>query len=135
MQGAFGATLATVASELPYEGEFRFLLDTRCGYHSFQSAGSFTYITRFSGEVFVVHAPLGHLMDNPFEDTRVPVPDILEDLRVRALFQDKGDFLEATGLSGVSDNQVITGFFTVGNASISIPLGSVATGPGIYVFP
>jgi hypothetical protein len=138
--GDFGATLATVAASLPYEGELRFLLDTRCGWYYLQGAGSFTYFLRFSGQTFIVHAPkeyLRHLNDevpNPIFE----VSDIIEDLSLRALCPTVAEFERQTGLDTVTNGTVITGLLTAGNASYGGTIGPVdlwaAAGPCLYLF-
>ncbi len=135
IQGAFGATLATVASSLPYEGEMRFLLDPKCGYYYFLGAGSFTYYLRFSGATFVVHAPYHDLTGpNPFFATT----PILEDLQIRALYIDPESFKTNMGFSGLDGNTVITGVLNSGNVSFSYGIDplelSLALGTGMYLF-
>ena len=134
--GSFGATLTSLASSLPYEGEFRFYLDPNCGYFYLLSGGSFTYFLRFSGEVFIVHAPYKLLKRPPdfIGETR-----LLETLSIRALFQSPRDFEEKTGLSSISDdNTVVSGVFQAGNASFSYGVSvlsvNVAAGAGTYLF-
>lgn len=136
IQGAFGATLATVARSLPYEGEMRFLLDPKCGYFYLLGAGSFTYGLRFSGATFVVHAPYRDLTaPNPF----FGATPILEDLKIRALYTDLESFKTSMGFSGLNGrNPVITGVLNSGNVSLSYgvdPLElSLALGTGMYLF-
>ena len=134
--GSFGATMTSLASSLPYEGEFRFYLDPNCGYFYLLSGGSFTYYARFSGEVFIVHAPY-RLVKRPPDfigETR-----LLETLSSRALFLDIGEFEKKTGLSQITDdNTVISGFFQAGNASKTFGFDGLsvdlALGAGTYVF-
>ncbi|MCJ7485331.1 MAG: hypothetical protein MUQ25_04075 [Candidatus Aminicenantes bacterium] len=134
--GSFGATMTSLASSLPYEGEFRFYLDPNCGYFYLLSGGSFTYYARFSGEVFIVHAPY-RLVKRPPDfigETR-----LLETLSIRALFSSVGDFEKKTGLSRITDdNTVVSGFFQAGNASKSFGFDALsvnlALGAGTYVF-
>jgi hypothetical protein len=134
--GSFGATMTSLASSLPYEGEFRFYLDPNCGYFYLLSGGSFTYYARFSGEVFIVHAPY-RLVKRPPDfigETR-----LLETLSSRALFSTTGDFEKKTGLSRITDdNTVVSGFFQAGNASKSFGFDelsvNLALGAGMYVF-
>ena len=134
--GSFGATMTSLASSLPYEGEFRFYLDPNCGFFYLLSGGSFTYYARFSGEVFIVHAPY-RLVKRPPDfigETR-----LLETLSMRALFSTTGDFEKKTGLSRITDdNTVVSGFFQAGNASKSFGFDelsvNLALGAGTYVF-
>jgi hypothetical protein len=133
--GSFGATMTSLASSLPYEGEFRFYLDPNCGYFYLLSGGSFTYYARFSGEVFIVHAPY-RLVKRPPDfvgETRM-----LETLSARALFSSTDDFEKKTGLNGLSDDTVVSGVFQAGNASRSFGFDAVsvnlALGAGTYIF-
>ena len=145
LTGAFGATLTTVAQSLPYEGEFRFMLDPRHSYYYVLGAGSFTYYLRFSGSTFVLHAPYKDLYENPFR-SYLGVTDLLEDLRIRSLLGSVDEFTSAIGLpayntSSTSSNNactIISGLFSSGNVSYSFgygPLGlSVASGTGNFLF-
>jgi hypothetical protein len=134
--GAFGATLTSLASSLPYEGEFRFYLDPNCGYFYLLSGGSFTYYARFSGEVFIVHAPYKLLKRPPdfIGETR-----LMETMSIRALFPRPEDFIQKTGLGQLSDdNTVISGVFQSGNASRTFGVGplsvNLAVGAGTYLY-
>jgi hypothetical protein len=133
--GAFGATMTSLACSLPYEGEFRFYLDPNCGFFYLLSGGSFTYYLRFSGEVFIVHAPYKLLKRPPdfIGETR-----LMETLSVRALFPDPDDFVKKTGLSQLSDNTVVSGVFQAGNASYgfgaSVLSVNLAAGAGTYLY-
>jgi len=133
--GAFGATLTSLASSLPYEGEFRFYLDPNCGYFYLLSGGSFTYFLRFSGEVFVVNAPYKLLKRPP---DFIGETQLIETLSIRALFPGPGDFADKTGLSRVSDKTVVSGVFQAGNAAFSYGVNvlsvNVAAGAGTYLF-
>lgn len=133
--GAFGATYTPVANEIPYEGEFRFYLDPNQGHYYVQMAGSFTYFLRFSGELFIVHAPYGRLKDLP---PFFGVTNILDDFSSRALFPDVNEFTSTVRLDNLSNNAIITGFFTAGNAKKGFNLGllsvEIASGPGIYAY-
>jgi hypothetical protein len=133
--GAFGATLTSLASSLPYEGEFRFYLDPNCGYFYLLSGGSFTYFLRFSGEVFVVNAPYKLLKRPP---DFIGETQLIETLSIRALFPGPRDFADKTGLSRLSDNTVISGVFQAGNAAFSYGVNvlsvNVAAGAGTYLF-
>ncbi len=133
--GAFGATMTSLASSLPYEGEFRFYLDPNCGYFYLLSAGSFTYFLRFSGEVFVVNAPYKLLKRPP---DFIGETQLIETLSIRALFPGPDDFADKTGLSRVPDNTVVSGVFQSGNAAFSYGVDvlsvNVAAGAGTYLF-
>jgi hypothetical protein len=133
--GSFGATLSPVASSLPYEGEFQFYLNPNCGYYYILAGGSFTFYLRFSGYIFIVHAPYGDLSASP------PYPwvsTILEDLKNRSLFRTQDDFKSTTHLNSISPNTVITGVFTAGTASFGCSYGPVgfnlAAGCGNYIY-
>ena len=132
--GDFGATLASVASSLPYEGEFRFMVNPNCGHYYFLGAGSFTYYLRFSGSSFIVHAPYGRLTSLP---SHLGVTDLLQDLRIRTLFTSRDDFKKAIGLNGLGDTTLISGVLTAGNASYTFGIGplsvKVGAGPGAYL--
>jgi hypothetical protein len=136
IEGAFGATMATVASELPYEGEFRFLLDSKCGFFYVQAAGSFTYYLRFTGALFVVHAPLQQLRNpSPFDG----VSPILDDLSIRALFDNEPAFEKAVGFDVIDPATIITGVLNSGGASLGYDIDGIATlklaaGVGTYLF-
>lgn len=133
--GAFGATMTSLACSLPYEGEFRFYLDPNCGYFYLLSGGSFTYYARFSGEVFIVHAPYKLLKRPPdfIGETR-----LMETLSIRALFPRPEDFVQKTGLGQLSDDTVVTGVFQSGNASRTFGVGplsvDLAVGAGTYLY-
>jgi hypothetical protein len=135
IEGAFGATMATVASQIPYEGEFRFYLDTKCGYFYVQAAGSFTYFFRFTGDLFIVHAPL-ELLESP--PPFIGVSQILDDLSIRGLFYDTQSFKEAVGFAGLDPRTIITGVFNSGGAQfgydIEIATLKIAAGAGSYLF-
>ena len=133
--GSFGATMTSLACSLPYEGEFRFYLDPNCGYFYLLSGGSFTYYARFSGEVFIVHAPYKLLKRPPdfIGETR-----LMETLSIRALFSRPEGFIEKTGLGQLSDDTVVTGVFQSGNASRTFGFGplsvDLAVGAGTYLY-
>jgi len=133
--GAFGATMTSLASSLPYEGEFRFLLDTRCGYYFVQAAGSFTWAVRFTGETFIVHAPMKYLREAPPFPT---VPPIISDISIRLLSPTPGDFESEIGVSDLDDNTVLTGVLTAGGASFGFNAGAAtldaAVAGGSYIF-
>jgi hypothetical protein len=133
--GSFGATMTSLACSLPYEGEFRFYLDPNCGYFYLLSGGSFTYYARFSGEVFIVHAPYKLLKRPPdfIGETR-----LMETLSIRALFSRPEGFILKTGLGQLSDDTVVTGVFQSGNASRTFGFGplsvDLAIGAGTYLY-
>ena len=133
--GSFGATMTSLASTLPYEGEFRFYLDPNCGYFYLLSGGSFTYYARFSGEVFIVHAPYKLLKRPPdfLGETR-----LMETLSSRALFSKPEGFIQKTGLGQLSDDTVVSGVFQSGNASRTFGIGplsvNLAVGAGTYLY-
>ena len=135
LQGDFSATSSSVAEELPYEGEFRFYLDTKCGYYYLHGLGSFAYFLRFGADIFIIHAP--------FSDLQAPtsffgVTPILEALWMRSLFNTQEDFLEVTGLNEALGNTIVSGLFLAGNCSGSCSLGEyfadIATGAGFFGF-
>lgn len=134
--GAFGATLASVASSLPYEGEFKFCLNPRCGYYYFLGAGSFTYYLRFSGLLFLVHAPYNYLTLSPFDNST----DVIGDMTIRTLSNNIGRFKQLMQFDdpSITQSTIITGFFSAGSASLGIDLGvfdlSLKAGTGNYFF-
>ena len=137
LYGEFGATYTPVASELPYEGEFRFFLDTSNGYFYMLGAGTFTYYLTFRGETLIVHAPYGSLKYNP---GFVGSTQLLEDLSTRALFSRVEEFTELIGFRGLTDDTVITGLFHAGNVSYTLGIGDtgigveLTAGGGTYMF-
>jgi hypothetical protein len=139
IQGAFGATYTSIASSLPYEGELKFLIDTQNGYFYVLSAGSFTYFLRFSGLVFIFHAPYRLIKETP---PFIAVTGVLDDMSIRTLFHTTGDFKAAVGFdrfeSTSAQNTVLTGALTAGNASVTKDLKilslKIAAGPGVYVY-
>lgn len=133
--GSLSGRLPIVGTSKNFDGEFRFFLDTQCGYFYLQSAGTFTYFATFSGQVFIVHAPYEALTaPSPFAGT----PPILRFLRDRALFPTDGDFTSATGLDALAPTTVITGVLISGNVSASVGVGPLTVGlwqgGGSYVF-
>ncbi|HUX58462.1 MAG TPA: hypothetical protein VMV77_15935 [Bacteroidales bacterium] len=117
--GAFGSTYTDVAFSLPYEGEFRFFLDPKCGYFYMLGAGSFTiYGIPLRGQVFILHAPRRVLDTHPF--TSYNTTSLLEDMTIRSLSRDVTAFLSDTQLDAVNSNAVITGCLTSGVASYGI---------------
>ena len=137
IEGAFGATYTPIAMMLPYEGEFRFFINDFDGHFYVHMAGSFTYYLRFRGEIFIVHAPYGKLLAPP---PFLGVTNILEDLSLRALFPGVEDFKSTIGFDTLSEDTIITGFFTAGNAQMDVDIIEyvlslkIASGPGIYAF-
>lgn len=125
LYGSFGATYTPVATELPYEGEFRFFIDTGCGYFYMLGAGSFTYYVTFHGTTLIVHAPYKVLKnDSPPGGDLMGVTSLLEDIGLRSLSLSEKDFKMNTGLMDASGNElpdetIITGAFTTGGASFS----------------
>jgi len=136
VQGAFGATNAEVANNLPYEGEFQFYLDLNRAYYYVQIAGSFTYVARFSGEIFIIHAPFAQLLS---PSVFPGVSDIVDDLYLRANFPDRQTFLSTTHLDRVPDGcAIVNGMFSAGTASLSFDVGlagaEVRAGAGFWGF-
>jgi len=114
------------------------LLDTNCGYYYFQTAGSFTYVLRFSGELFLVHAPYRELNANPFGAGVVPITSIIDDIWQRALFLNRDTFKTSVGLEDLDNtayqNTVLTGMLSAGNVSGSFGGVNLASGPGLFLF-
>jgi hypothetical protein len=140
IEGAFGATLATVARSLPYEGDLRFKLDTHCGYFYFQGAGSFTYYVRFTGQTLGLHAPYSFLTAS---ETFPWVSQILDELRIRASFTSVEDFTKAAGLitangEPLDPGTVISGVLTTGGVSKDASYGFLSAtanlGLGSYLY-
>jgi hypothetical protein len=140
VEGAIGATKTEVANSLPYEGEFRFYLDYHCGYFYLQGGGSFTYVVRFTAELFIVHAPAYKLDEvPPFQimgyETVTP---IIEDLRIRTHCSNVQEFKEKIGLAELDPSTIITGVLTGGGASFStdVDVASVKLEAGLtsYMF-
>lgn len=135
IEGAFGATYTQVAASLPYEGSFNFRLDNKCGYYYFHGGGSFTYGVTFRGQTFIVNAPYEFLKQPP---PFFMVTQILETLRIRALYDSKEKFIIDAGLGSVEDNTVISGFLTSGNVTFGWNYEvfdlSVTAGPGLYLY-
>lgn len=129
--GAFGSTYTDLAFSLPYEGEFRFFLDPKCGYFYTLGAGSFTYAgITFRGQVFIFHAPFRVLDDNPFHFYTNPIlaycntTPLLEDMAIRSLSSDE-DFMTDTQLDGVGSNTLLSGMFSTGGASLNRDLNGI----------
>jgi hypothetical protein len=117
--GAFGSTYTDVAFSLPYEGEFRFFLDPKCGYFYMLGAGSFTIFgIPLRGQVFLFHAQRSILDAHPFSSNTSTT--LLEDMRIRSLSSDIDAFLSSTQLKGMNPGSVITGFLSTGAASYGL---------------
>lgn len=129
--GSFGSTYTDLAFSLPYEGEFRFFLDPKCGYFYTLGAGSFTYAgITFRGQVFIFHAPFRVLDDNPFHFYTNPIlaycntTPLLEDMAIRSLSSDE-DFMIDTQLESVGSNTLLSGMFSTGGASLNRDLNGI----------
>jgi len=105
-------------NSLPYEAEFRFRLNPKCGHFYFLGAGSFTYGLRFSGLIFIMHAPYSYLL----QTTTGLETSIMEDMRIRSLFANQNKFKKFMQFNDLHNETVITGCFVAGNASLSIDL-------------
>jgi hypothetical protein len=135
IRGEFGATMATIARALPYEGELKFLLNKECGDFYVVTAGSFTYGLRFSGTMFLVHAPYGKVKQPP---TIPNVTDPMKDMAYRAFFPDTTLYERFVGLDGVAPTTLVTGLLTGGNVSAGYSFGpvgvNVAAGSSLYFY-
>ncbi len=119
--GAFGSTYTDVAFSLPYEGEFRFFLDPKCGYFYTLGAGSFTYAgITFRGQVFIFHAPRRVLDENPFNYNTTP---LLEDMAIRSLSEEEV-FKTDTQLRGIDSTSILTGALTSAGASFGFNIAA-----------
>lgn len=135
IEGAFGATYAQVAVNLPYEGFFIFKLDNKCGYYYLYGGGSFTYALTFRGQSIVFNAPYRFLKQpSPF----FMVTDTMRALTIRALYSSEDRFEKAAGLDDVQMDTVLSGLITSANVEFGytcMGIGlTVKAGPGLVLY-
>jgi hypothetical protein len=134
IEGAFGATYAQVAVNLPYEGFLNFKLDNKCGYYYLYGGGSFTYALTFRGQSIIINAPYRFLKQpSPF----FLVTDTMRALTIRALYSSEEKFEQAAGLDRVGMDTVLSGLITSGNVEFGYSMGiglTVKAGPGLVLY-